>query len=67
MQGRLVGQLGRPSRTRGEIDSRGSMTRYKATPKAGSVRRESERGIVPRIAGTTQPGVGKAPYFGDAS
>jgi hypothetical protein len=50
MQGRLVGQLGRPSRTRGEIDSRGSMTRYKATPKAGSVRRESERDIVPMIA-----------------
>jgi hypothetical protein len=30
MLGRLIGQLGRPSRTRGEHDNRGSLTRYKA-------------------------------------
>ena len=35
-------------------------------PKAGAVRRESERGIIPRIVETTELGVGKAPHFGDA-
>jgi hypothetical protein len=66
MQGRLIGQLGRPSRTRRRVDRRGSSSRYKATPKSGTVRRESERAIVPTIAGTTEPGVGKGPHFGDA-
>jgi hypothetical protein len=66
MQGRLIGQLGRPSRTRRRVDRRGSSFRYKATPKSGAVRRESERAIVPTIAGTTEPGVGKGPHFGDA-
>jgi hypothetical protein len=59
-------QLGRPSRTRGQVEGRGSMPWYKATPKAGAVRRESERGIVPVIAETTELGVGKAPHFGGA-
>ena len=49
-----------------EVDSPGSMPWYKATPKSRAVRRQSERGTVPRIAETTQLGVGKAPHFGDA-
>jgi hypothetical protein len=66
MRGRLIGQLGRPSRTRRRVDRRGSSSRYKAIPKAGAVRRESERVIVPMIVGTAEPGVGKDPHFGDA-
>ena len=66
MQRRLIGQLGRPSRTRRCVDHRGSMPRYKATPKVGAVRRESDWVVVPMIAGITEPGVGKDPNFGDA-
>jgi hypothetical protein len=66
MQRRLIGQLGRPSCTRGVVDDRGSLPAYKATPKAQVVQRESERGIVPTISETTELGVGKAPDFGDA-
>lgn len=36
MQARLVGQLGRPSRTRGEVDRRGSGSRYKREAKSGA-------------------------------
>jgi len=66
MPRRLVGQLGRPSRSRWLVDSHGSMPWYKAIPKSRALRRESERGILPGIAETTQLGVGKAPHFGDA-
>ncbi len=44
----------------------GSMSRYKAIPKAGTVRRESDGAIVPMIGRTTEPVVGKGPDFGDA-
>ena len=55
--------LPHPSR---EVDSGGSVSWYKPKAKSGAVRRESERGIVPRIVETTQLGVGKAAHFGDA-
>jgi hypothetical protein len=35
-------------------------------PKSGAARRQSEWAIVPMIAGTTEPGVGKGPHFGGA-
>ena len=57
---------GGPPAPDGEVGRRGSKPWYKATPKARAVRRESERGIVPRTVETTQLDVGKAPYFGDA-
>jgi hypothetical protein len=64
-KGRSVNWGGPPAPAR-EVESRGSWSWYKATPKSRAARRESERGIVPATAGTTEPGVGKAPHFGDA-
>jgi len=66
MQGRLISQLGRPVCTRRRVDRRGSLSRYKATPKSGAVQRESEGAVVPMIVETTELGVGKGPHFGDA-
>jgi hypothetical protein len=67
MHARLVLQLGRPSRTRDEVNSRGSSARYKAErPKSEPVRRESERDIVPTTVETTQLDAGEAPHFGGA-
>lgn len=54
MQRKSDGQLGRPSRTRGEVDRHGSASWYKAMPKSRAVRRESEWGIVPLMAETTE-------------
>jgi hypothetical protein len=64
-EGRSVNRGGPTAPVR-EVESGGSNARYKPHAKAGTVRRESERGIVPRIAETTQLGVGKAAHFGDA-
>ncbi len=64
-EGRSVNWGGPPAPVR-EVDSGESVSRYKPRAKSGAVRRESERGIVPRIAETTQLGVGKAAHFGDA-
>jgi hypothetical protein len=57
---------GDPTAPVGQVESPGSWPWYKANPKSRAVRRESERGVVPRIAETTQLGVGKAPHFGGA-
>ena len=62
-EGRSV-NWGGPTAPVSEVESHGSMSRYKATPKSGAVRRESERVAVPMIAETTQLGVGKGPHFG---
>jgi hypothetical protein len=64
-EGRSVNRGG-PTVPDRDVDSGGSNARYKPHAKAGTVRRESERGIVPMIAATTQLGVGKAAHFGDA-
>ena len=64
-EGRSV-NWGGPTAPVREVDSGGSKARYKPHAKAGMVRRESERGIVPMIVETTQLGVGKAAHFGDA-
>jgi hypothetical protein len=64
-EGRPVNRGG-PTAPDRDVDSGGSNARYKPHAKAGTVRRESERGIVPMIAETTQLGVGKAAHFGDA-
>jgi hypothetical protein len=64
-EGRSVNRGEPPAPVR-EVDSGGSNARYKPKAKAGTVRRQSERGIVPMIAETTQLGVGKAAHFGDA-
>jgi hypothetical protein len=48
MQRRLIGELGRPSRTRDRGRWKRSMSWYKATPKSRAVRRESERVVVLR-------------------
>ena len=64
-EGRSVNWGGPPVPVR-EVDSGGSMSRYKPKAKSGAVRRESERGIVPRIVETTHLDVGKAAHFGDA-
>jgi hypothetical protein len=64
-EGRSV-NWGEPPAPGVEVDSPGSRPWYKATPKSRAVRRQSERGIVPKIAETTELGVGKAPHFGDA-
>jgi hypothetical protein len=64
-EGRSV-NWGGPPAPAGEVDSRGSMSWYKATPKSRAARRESEWVIVPAIAETTELGVGKDPHFGDA-
>jgi hypothetical protein len=52
-EGRLV-NWGDPPAPDGEIDRCGSEPRYKATPKSGAARRESEWGVVPVTAETTQ-------------
>jgi len=57
---------GGPPAPGGEVDRAGSRPWYKATPKSRPVRRESERVVLPMIVETTQLGVGKDPYFGDA-
>lgn len=62
-EGRSVNWGGPPAPA---VERPGSMPWYKATPKSGAVRRESERAIVPKIVETTELGVGKAPHFGDA-
>ena len=49
-----------------EVESGGSSARYKPHAKAGTVRRESERDIVAKIAETTELDVAKVPHFGDA-
>jgi hypothetical protein len=64
-EGRAV-NWGDPPAPVGEVESYGSLPWYKATPKSRAARRESERVTVPRIAETTELGVGKAPHFGDA-
>jgi hypothetical protein len=64
-EGRSVNWGDPPAPVR-EVESAGSWSWYKATPKSRTARRESERGIVPVTTGTTEPGVGKAPHFGDA-
>jgi hypothetical protein len=66
MHRRSVGQQGRPYRTRPRSRQRRKNARYKPKAKAGTVRRESERDIVARIAETTELGVAKVPHFGDA-
>jgi hypothetical protein len=43
MQRRLSRRLGRPSCTRGQVDSRGSLCRYKATVEV----RNSAEGVAP--------------------
>jgi len=57
---------GDPPAPVGRSIPRGSLPWYKATPKSRAVRKESERGIVPMIAKTTELSVGKAPHYGDA-
>jgi len=57
---------GGPPAPDGVVDHHGSMPVYQATPKSRAVQRESERVVVPTIVETTQLGVGKDPYFGDA-
>lgn len=64
-EGRSV-NWGGPPAPAGEVDSRGSLSWYKAHPKSRAVQRESERVIVPMIVETTELGVGKDPHFGDA-
>jgi hypothetical protein len=61
MQRRLIGELGRPSRTRDRGRWKRSMSWYKATPKSRAVRRESERVVVLRTSETTQLGARKGP------
>jgi hypothetical protein len=61
MQRRLVGELGRPSRTRDRGRWKRSMSWYKATPKSRAVRRESERVVVLKTPETTQLGARKGP------
>lgn len=57
---------GGPPAPGGVVDHRGSMPVYKATPKSRAVQRESDGVVIPRIAETTQLGVGKDPDFGGA-
>ncbi len=64
-EGRSVNRGGPTAPVR-DVESGGSNARYKPHAKAGMVRRESERGIVPMIVETTQLGVGKAAHFGEA-
>ena len=59
-ESRLV-NWGDPPAPVGEIDRRGSEPWYKASPKSGAVRRESEWGVVPLTAETTQLGPRKGP------
>jgi hypothetical protein len=61
MQRRLIGELGRPSRTRNRSRSERSMSWYKATPKSRAVRRESERVVVLMTPETTQLRARKGP------
>jgi hypothetical protein len=64
-EGRSV-NWGGPPAPDGEIDRRGSSSRYKATPKAGAVRRESDGVVVPVMAVQHNAVGGKDPDFGDA-
>src|SRR6266542_3222629 len=59
-ESRLV-NWGDPPAPAGEIDRRGSEPWYKAPPKSGAVRRESEWGVVPLTVETTQLGPRKGP------
>jgi hypothetical protein len=57
---------GGPPAPDGEFDRRGSLSRYKATPKAGAVRRASDGVVVPVMAVQHNAAGGKDPDFGDA-
>jgi len=59
-EGRLV-NWGDPPAPDGEIARRGSEPRYKAVPKSGAARRESEWGVVLSTAETTQLGLREGP------
>ena len=62
-EGRSV-NWGGPPAPDGEVDRRGSVHRYKATPKAGAVRRESDGVVVPLMAVQHNAAGGKGPDFG---
>ena len=57
---RLV-NWGDPPAPVGDVDSHGSEPWYKAPPKSGAVRRESEWSVVPLTVETTQLGLRKGP------
>jgi len=59
-ESRLV-NWGGPTAPDGEIDRRGSESRYKSHAKSGAARRESERDVVLKTTETTQLGPREGP------